>query len=66
MAKQAHQLTVNGREHDVYAEPSRSLLEVVRDELRFLRVAFSSHPNLRGIAPAVIVRELDRLLELVD
>ena len=34
MAKQAHQLTVNGREHDVYAEPNRSLLEVVRDELR--------------------------------
>ncbi len=34
MAKQAHRLTVNGREHDVYAEPSRSLLEVVRDELR--------------------------------
>ena len=34
MAKQTHQLTVNGREYDVYAEPNRSLLEVVRDELR--------------------------------
>ncbi len=34
MAKQAHQLTVNGREYDIYAEPNRTLLEVVRDELR--------------------------------
>jgi len=34
MAKQSHRLTVNGREHDLYTEPHRTLLEVVRDELR--------------------------------
>ena len=35
MAKQVFNLRVNGRDYDVYSEPNRTLLEVVRDELRF-------------------------------
>ena len=35
MAKQVFNLHVNGRDYDVYSEPNRTLLEVVRDELRF-------------------------------
>ena len=34
MAKQTHRLNVNGRDHEIYTEPNRTLLEVVRDELR--------------------------------
>jgi len=35
MAKQVFNLRVNGKEYDIYSEPNRTLLEVVRDELRF-------------------------------
>ncbi len=35
MAKQIFTLNVNGRDHEVFTEPNQSLLEVVRDELRF-------------------------------
>jgi len=35
MAKQVFNLRVNGKEYDMYSEPNRTLLEVVRDELRF-------------------------------
>lgn len=34
MAKIAYTLHVNGEDHEVYAEPNLTLLEVVRDELR--------------------------------
>ncbi len=34
MARQTHLLRVNGREHEILAEPNRTLLEVVRDDLR--------------------------------
>ena len=34
MARQTHRLKVNGRSHEIHAEPNRTLLEVVRDELR--------------------------------
>ncbi len=34
MARQTHRLNVNGRSHEIHAEPNRTLLEVVRDELR--------------------------------
>ena len=34
MARQTHRLSVNGRSHEIHAEPNRTLLEVVRDELR--------------------------------
>lgn len=34
MAKIAYTLRVNGEDHEVYAEPNLTLLEVVRDELR--------------------------------
>ncbi|MYH40426.1 MAG: (2Fe-2S)-binding protein [Chloroflexi bacterium] len=34
MARQTHRLDVNGRSHEIHAEPNRTLLEVVRDELR--------------------------------
>jgi len=33
MAKQVFTLQVNGRTHEVFSEPNRTLLEVVRDEL---------------------------------
>ena len=34
MARQTHRLNVNGRSHEIHADPNRTLLEVVRDELR--------------------------------
>ncbi len=34
MAKQVFSLQVNDREYEVFTEPNRTLLEVVRDELR--------------------------------
>ena len=34
MAKMAVQYTINGRSYEAYIEPSSTLLEVVRDELR--------------------------------
>ncbi|MEZ4504120.1 MAG: (2Fe-2S)-binding protein [Dehalococcoidia bacterium] len=33
MTKQVFTLRVNGRDHDVFSEPNRTLLDVVRDEL---------------------------------
>ncbi len=33
MTRQTHRLSVNGRRHEIHAEPNRTLLEVVRDEL---------------------------------
>jgi carbon-monoxide dehydrogenase small subunit len=35
MAKQIFILNVNGRDHELYTEPNQTLLQVVRDELRY-------------------------------
>ena len=35
MAKQIFTLNVNGRDHEVYTEPNQTLLDVVRNELRY-------------------------------
>ncbi|HJM88710.1 MAG TPA: (2Fe-2S)-binding protein [Dehalococcoidia bacterium] len=35
MAKQIFTLNVNGRDHELYTEPNQTLLQVVRDELRY-------------------------------
>ena len=54
MSKQVFTLRVNDRDYDVFSEPSRTLLEVVRDDLRLTGAKVGCETSLCGACTVLI------------